>query len=76
MQAVVDMTLESSLGKLKQGSVLVDPNDTGTVPRIMFVLDHTIRDSVGGDRPISRRMQFVTIDETGAVHNGGWAPTP
>ena len=74
MQAVVDMTLESSLGKLKQGSVLVDPNDTGTVPRIMFVLDHTIRDSVGGDRPISRRMQFVTIDETGAVHNGGWAP--
>ena len=62
------------MGKLKQGSVLVDPNDTGTVPRIMFVLDHTIRDSVGGDRPISRRMQFVTIDETGAVHNGGWAP--
>ena len=74
MQAVVDMTLESSLGKLKQGSVLVDPNDTGTVPRIMFVLDHTIRDSTGGERPISRRMQFVIIDETGAIHNGGWAP--
>ena len=74
MQAVVDMTLESTMGKLKQGSILVDPNDTGTTPRIMFVLDHTIRDSVEGELPISRRMQFVAIDETGNIHGCGWAP--
>lgn len=74
MQAVVDMTLESTMGKLKQGSILVDPNDTGTTPKIMFVLDHTIRDSVEGERPISRRMQFVAIDETGNIHGCGWAP--
>lgn len=79
MRAVVDMTLESTLGKLKQGSVLVDPNDSGTSPRIMFVLDHTIRDSTGrdssgGERPISRRMQFVAINEAGDMQQCGWAP--
>ena len=74
MQAVVDMTLEGTLGKLKQGSVLVDPNDTGTTPRIMFVLDHTIKDGLETDRPISRRMQFVAIDEEGNDYNAGWAP--
>lgn len=79
MQAVVDMTLENALSKLKQGSVLVDPNDTGTTPRIMFVLDHTIRDNTGRDgsgseRPISRRMQFVAINEAGDMQQCGWAP--
>lgn len=74
MQAVVTMTLESTMGKLKQGSVLYDPNDMGTTPRVMFVLDHTIRDSVEGERPVSRRMQFVAINETGELQNCGWAP--
>lgn len=74
MQAVVDMTLEGMQGKLKQGSVLVDPNDFGTTPKILFVLDHTIRDGVEGERPISRRMQFVALDEEGNAYNAGWAP--
>lgn len=74
MQAVVDMTLEGTLGKLKQGSVLVDPNDTGATPKIMFVLDHTIKDGLEAERPISRRMQFVALDEEGNAYNAGWAP--
>jgi len=74
MRAVVDITVENAQNKLKQGSILLDPNDGGITPKIMFVLDHTIRDGVEGGLTISRRMQFVSLDETGNAYNAGWAP--
>ena len=75
MHAATDLILSAHRQKLKQGAVLVDPNDESTEPKILFMIDHSIREG-SGDQPkiISRRLQFVTIDQQGNAENAGWAP--
>ena len=77
MQALTDITLSAHRGKLKQGAVLVDPNDDSLIPKVLFMLDHSVRESASGtDQPkiVSRRLQFVEIDPQGKSSNAGWAP--
>ncbi|WP_048104781.1 helicase-related protein [Methanoculleus bourgensis] len=74
MQAVTDLVLEAHRPKLRQGAVLVDPNDPGTTPRVLFIIDHSVRDGNDENRTVSRRMQFVAIDADGRAENAGWAP--
>ncbi|MDD3621732.1 MAG: helicase-related protein, partial [Methanofollis sp.] len=74
MQAVTDLVLEAHRSKLRQGAVLVDPNDLGTTPRVLFIIDHSVRDGNDEHRTVSRRMQFVAIDAEGRAENAGWAP--
>lgn len=74
MQAVTDLVLETHRTKLRQGTVLVDPNDPGVTPRVLFIIDHSIRDGNDENRTVSRRMQFVAIDADGKAENAGWAP--
>jgi len=74
MQAVTDLVLEAHRPKLRQGAVLVDPNDPGVTPRVLFIIDHSVRDGNDENRTVSRRMQFVAIDAEGRAENAGWAP--
>lgn len=76
MHAVTDLVLEANRGKLKQGAVLLDPNDDGTEPRVLMVIDHSVREADGDPSPrvISRRLQFITIDPAGTATFAGWAP--
>lgn len=74
MQSVSDIVLEQHRNKLKQGAVFVDPNDMGLKPRVLFILDHSVKEGADQSRVVSRRMQFVEIDEAGAAMNAGWAP--
>jgi SNF2 family DNA or RNA helicase len=74
MQSVVDLVLEQHRNKLKQGAILVDPNDSSVVPKLLFMLDHSVKEGGDTGRVISRRMQFVEIDEKGNTGNAGWAP--
>jgi superfamily II DNA or RNA helicase len=74
LQAVTDLLLEASRAKLKQGSVLVDPADPGIEPRVMFLIDHAVRQGGDSGRVISRRIQFVEIAPDGKASNAGWAP--
>ena len=77
MAAVTDLVLETNRNFLKQGTVLVDPTDTGATPRVLVMIDHAVRESVYGkdERHVtSRRMQFVEIDAEGNVFHAGWAP--
>ncbi|WP_157271683.1 helicase-related protein [Azohydromonas aeria] len=74
MQALTDMMLEQHRGKLKQGTVLVDPADMGLTPRVLFIVDHAVREGEDQARVASRRMQFVEIDPAGQAVNAGWAP--
>jgi len=84
MQSVTDLVLEAHRNKLKQGAVLVDPADMGLMPKVMFIIDHSVKEgaSLGGQhgeaggvgRVVSRRMQFVEIDPKGNAINAGWAP--
>lgn len=77
MFSVTDLVLEANRKTLKQGTILVDPNDMGIEPKVLILIDHQVRESVYGrdERQVcSRRMQFVEIDELGNVTYAGWAP--
>ena len=75
MGSVTDLVLEAHRPKLKQGAVLMDPSDDGTEPRVLFLVDHSVRESAGADpHTVSRRMQFVGVFEDGRAENAGWAP--
>ncbi len=74
MQATTDIILESHRNKLKQGAVLVDQSDMGLTPRVVFIVDHCVKEGFDMQRVASRRMQFVEIDQLGKVSNAGWAP--
>ncbi|MBM1143828.1 DUF3883 domain-containing protein [Alcanivorax sp. ZXX171] len=79
MHATTDLILSAHRGKLKQGAVLVDPNDDGLEPKILFMVDHSVREGISekeSDKPhiASRRLQFVEIDSQGNAYHAGWAP--
>lgn len=74
MQALTDIVLEQHGGKLKQGAVLVDPSDSGLAPKVLFIIDHSVKEGSDQSLTISRRMQFVEIDPDGCTVHVGWAP--
>jgi superfamily II DNA or RNA helicase len=74
MQSVTDLVLEQHRNKLKQGAILVDPSDMGLVPKVMFIIDHSVKEGANPASVVSRRMQFVEIDPQGNAINAGWAP--
>ncbi|RAP35282.1 RNA helicase [Legionella quinlivanii] len=74
MHSATDLVLEAHRSKLKQGAVLVDPNDDGLTPKVLFMLDHTVRESGNSTNIASRRLEFIEIDERGNAINAGWAP--
>src|SRR5262249_14884409 len=75
---VIDLLLERDASALIQGTVLVDPNDRDTTPRVLVYLEHSIvggRASVGGgERLVSKRFCFVETDEALGPRDAGPAP--
>jgi hypothetical protein len=78
MDSVTDLVLERYRGLLRQGAVLVDPNDPSEDIRALFYLEHSIQDARtedGGERRvISRQMQFVEINAQNETRDAGPAP--
>ena len=75
MGAVLDLTLEQHRNTLKQGCVLIDTDDQGTEPKLLLMIDHSVRDGSGSDAgTISRRVQFLTATPSGEMAFAGWAP--
>jgi len=74
MSALIDVVLADEEKALHTGTVLVDPTDPGVAPRLMFMIDHGIREGTAMDRLCSRRMQFVELDAQGHARNAGAAP--
>lgn len=74
MAAVTDLVLEAHRAKLKQGAVLLDPNDDSVTPKVLFMIDHAVRGADEGAQVVSRRLQFVAIDEQSNAHHAGWTP--
>ena len=59
MASVTDLILEYHRNILKQGTILLDPTDEGIEPRLLVLLDHSVRESVYGKderRVTSRRL--------------------
>jgi SNF2 family DNA or RNA helicase len=78
LDSVLDLTLERYRELLKRGTVLVDANDSGTEPRMLFFVEHAIRDGVrtqsGEERVISRQLLYVEIDRHGTARDLHYAP--
>jgi len=87
MDAVTDLILERYRGLLRQGAILLDPNDLGEEIHVLFYLEHSIQDARtsspssplsgeegGSRRVVSRQMQFVKINERGETRDAGPAP--
>lgn len=74
MQSVTDLVLEAHRNKLKQGAVLVDPADLGVVPKVVFIVDHAVKEGADPTLVASRRMQFIELSPDGKAINAGWAP--
>ena len=74
MASLIDQILTDDEKALHAGTVLIDLTDPSTAPRLLFMIDHGIREGTSMTRLISRRMQFVEIDESGSVRHAGAAP--
>ena len=78
LTSTIDLILERYRDLLKTGALLIDPSDSGDRIRALFYLEHSILDGrtdrAGNRRLISKRLQFVEIDETGSASPSGPAP--
>ncbi len=78
LDSVIDLTLERHRDLLKRGTVLVDERDSGTSPRVLFYIEHSIQDASltrsGERRIVSKRMLYVEIDAEGAARHVHYAP--
>lgn len=78
LDATLDLVLERHRDLLRRGSVLVDEHALGTVPRVIFYLEHAIQDAgttrAGERRTISRKMLYVELDAAGNTRHLHYAP--
>jgi superfamily II DNA or RNA helicase len=78
LDATIDLTLERHRDLMRRGTVLVDENDPGTQPRVLFYLEHSIQDAsvtrTGVRRVISKQMQYVELDAGGNARHIQYAP--
>jgi SNF2 family DNA or RNA helicase len=78
LDSTIDLTLERHRDLLRRGTILVDEVDTGTAPRLLFFLEHTIQDAAltrsGERRVISKQMLYVEIDAEGKARHLQYAP--
>ena len=78
LDAVIDLTLERHGDLLKRGAVLVDERDAGTLPRVLFSIEHALQDGsttrTGGRRVISKRVLYVELDAGGEPRQPHYAP--
>lgn len=78
LDATIDLTLERHRDLLRRGAALVDENDPGTEPRVLFYLEHSIQDASrtrsGDRRVVSKRMLYVETDHAGNTTHLNYAP--
>lgn len=66
LTALVETISDQYENLLQQGTILVNPLDEGTEPRLLVFLEHTIDDGRG--KAVSKEMQFVSIDQQGDIN--------
>ena len=78
LDATLDLMLERNRDLLRRGAVLIDVNDEGAEPRLLFTLEHAIRDGsltrTGERRIISRRLLYVEMLADGITRHMQYAP--
>ncbi|WP_373069907.1 helicase-related protein [Gemmatimonas sp.] len=78
LESTIGVLLERHGSLLQKGAVLVDPNDPGLTCRALVYLEHEITDGTtvanGQRRVVSKRFEYVEIDEAGEVADAGYHP--
>jgi superfamily II DNA or RNA helicase len=78
LDSTIDLVLEQHRGLLKEGAVLIDEEDAGAEPRLLFYLEHAVQDGrrtrTGSFQTVSQRLQFVEVDAGGRYRDAGIAP--
>lgn len=74
MSALIEHTLVENGSALTAGTVLIDPIDPGLAPRLLFLIDHGVREGTDMKRLASRRMHFVELFQDGSARDAGSAP--
>jgi superfamily II DNA or RNA helicase len=78
LEACISLIWERHGQVLSQGAVLIDEDDLGAEPRLMFCLEHGLQDGrrnrQGQQQLISNRLVFLEIARSGAVKSAGSAP--
>lgn len=71
LEAAIDAFNESRGDSLRRGAVLIDDNDPGVRPRLLFYSESTI---LRGKRILSSRVRFLELKDDGSVADAGPAP--
>ena len=77
LSAVASKVLDDHGDTLRHGAVLVDSSDPSTEPRLLVYLDHVVTDGrlVNGARQVvSRRFQYVEVDQQATASDPGAEP--
>ena len=77
LEACISLISEREGHVLNQGTILVDENDLGSEPRILFCLEHGIQDGRTNIRSTTidfNRLQFLEIDKSNNITIAGSAP--
>lgn len=78
LDATLSAILERHRNLLKQGTILIDPNEQSNEVRVLFYLEHAIQDGRvrddGNRYIVSRQMQFVEINRDKTISTPGYAP--
>ena len=78
LDTTIGALLERHGSLLQKGSILVDPESTADVPRVLVFLEHEIVDGTAVDgghrRVVSKQFEYVEITEDGEVADAGEHP--
>jgi hypothetical protein len=78
LESTISCTLDQHVDVLKRGTILIDDNDQGTAPRLLFTVEHVIRDGRKGRRGtynvVSQRLEFIEVGPDLAFRHAGAAP--
>jgi SNF2 family DNA or RNA helicase len=78
LEATISCTLDAHVDVLKRGAVLIDDNDEGTASRLLFTLEHVVRDGRKGRHGayniVSQRLEFVEVGADQQFRHAGAAP--
>ncbi len=77
LEATLKVVLDREGGVLRQGSILIHEQDWSTVPRLLFLLEHSVTDGVvtrHGRRVISKRVLALSAKSDGTFAMAGPAP--
>jgi superfamily II DNA or RNA helicase len=78
LEAVLNLVLEEDRELLQQGAILLDEQDGGREPRVLFYLEMTIQDGrvdASGMRHVAaRQLLFVECTARGEMQPAGYAP--